>query len=80
MFVQLHDPNLAGHIDFETDDTAELQDLLSYAVGRWTNLPGTDGAVLLSEPTAWVFLFDPAEFWGDPYPDFIVTEHAVDFA
>ena len=69
--IEIMDPNLAGPIVHHEDwDNQFILVTLNQHIGRWwTDCPGTDGAVLFSDPEAWVF-----EDGNDgEYPDWIVN-------
>jgi hypothetical protein len=74
---------LAGFIEFSTDDSPEsLRDFVATRTGYWvTDFPGANGAILLTDE--WEIQYfcgqlDADDF--DPYPDFLITESAVEFA
>lgn len=67
--VRLYDHNIAGFIEFETDESPEeVHAYLESVAGAWCiDFPG--GAVLISDEWhADYFLTTPDEF--DPYPDY----------
>lgn len=69
LHIQLSDPNLSGTVNFEIESRQSLNAILSNA-GAWQSSPDGGGDLLLSTPSAWVFLTAPGP---DAYPDFVVT-------
>lgn len=68
--VRLYDHNLSGFIEFVTDEYPEdIHAYLDHWTGTWAELPGTNGAVILTDEwSADYFIGTPDEF--DPYPDY----------
>lgn len=78
--IRLYDIGHSGAIEFLTNDSPnDLRAYLNSIIGTWADIPGIDGAILLTDDWwADYFIGTPDEF--DPYPDYRVTSSGIELA